>query len=246
VKVPILRSEPGASAMARALSQAGYRTSVRPLLKIVPLPESPETLETVCNLHRYDDIISVSAHASRLLCQRLGYHRISPVAGSRWLAVGPGSASALAPLAAEVVVPARGNGSQALLDTMALQSVAKRRILICRGRGGLGILTDTLSRHGASVDQLVLYERIVDTEVQTSIGCIPIQDIDALVVSSGRILEALCMSRPANQWRATVLAPSSRVARLACRAGFHQVHNCDGASAGHILTALAHLGKPGK
>jgi uroporphyrinogen-III synthase len=85
----------------------------------------------------------------------------------------------------EVLAPAEGADSEALLALPALQSMHGRRVLIVRGEGGRALLGETLAARGAQVCYAECYRRARPAAAP------PAGALDGAGVSSGEALENL-------------------------------------------------------
>lgn len=112
----------------------------------------------------YDKIIFVSANAvsncSRLLVGKTLFDEVG--------CIGMGRASCeaierqgwkLDPMHHDPEPESWAVSSETLIQSAWSQDVADKRFLICRGRGGVTLLGDTLRSRGADVDYLEVYER---------------------------------------------------------------------------------------
>ncbi|MEI7967636.1 MAG: uroporphyrinogen-III synthase [Betaproteobacteria bacterium] len=105
----------------------------------------------------------------------------------RLVAIGSGTAGTLRRLGMkEVLTPAAGSDSEAVLDLPELQDLGGKRVVIFTGVGGRQLLGNTLEERGATVTVVPCYRRI-------SPGCIPEQArqhlaarrVDAVTITSG-------------------------------------------------------------
>ncbi len=130
-------------------------------------------------------------------------------------AVGPATAAALA--RADVLMPAIGEGAQALLDCAELQNVSGQTVAIFAAPDGLSLLSDTLSARGADVIFLPVYRRVRAqlTHSQRQSCLVATHSY----VGSAAFLQAFIAERAGAPL--TVFAPSMRIAErarsLACR-----------------------------
>ncbi len=223
----VTRTEPGASALAGALANAGHRVLKAPVLGIsyqpFDLPQGP-----------FHYGIFLSVHAVRAALASLA-DEISTL-----YAVGRQTRAALRELGFDAVVPAVET-SEGLLA--ALPNPADRRVLVVTGAGGRNWLPEALEKLGAEVTRLDAYVRYPLAPKLDPMG------VDAIVVSSGEGL-----TRAARLWQAAggapdvpVMAPSARVVALGEGLGMRSVHNCQGANAQAVLGTLgrlAHQGPP--
>ncbi len=132
----------------------------------------------------------------------------------------------------QIFFPVLAHGSEALLALPRLQQVQDERWLIIRGRGGLELLRDSLHHHGALVEYLEVYERKpVFIEPNKVRPLFLANKIDAILISSGEILDCLCNALKAclsinemnNVKSAEAWVLSERVANLAKAQGFSRI-----------------------
>ena len=170
------------------------------------------------------------------------------------LAVGPATAAALRRLGGrEVVLPAAGSDSEALLRLPALSpdTVAGQTVVIVRGEGGRELLARELRRRGAEVRYAEVYRR-ERPELDPS----PLlerwrQGHDVtLLITSIEGLENLFAMIP-RQWHealkgSRLLLASERIARAAREAGCTRVAVSQGAGDAALLRALVAERPPGE
>lgn len=114
----------------------------------------------------------------------------------RLAAVGGATAAELERLGfSDVLRPASGFASEALLERAELDTVAGQNILIVRGNGGRELLADTLGERGARVDYAEVYRRTRACPAAARLAEIRRQlaaaAIDFVMVGSVEIMEAL-------------------------------------------------------
>ena len=236
--VLVTRSEPGASVLADALRAAGFAVRCVPVLEIRPLDVSLER-------HLRSSIVSTSSSAFRVT-QRVSRSKGSMCSRQRhpaltWIAVGAATARVLAERGIEALRPAN-ESSEGILALAPLSRVVGQRVLICAGRGGRPLLEEELTRRGARVTSLALYERI-PVPAESVASRFDSGAIGAVIVSSADGARAL-----APAWRAAggdprivVVAPSARVAQELADLGFRRVTVADGASAPATIDALRRI-----
>ncbi len=145
----VLRPTPDGEPLCTALRELGLKVQHFPSLEIRPLalaiPPAPAARI----------IVFISRNAVRH-----GAGVIAAAPGAAIGAIGAGTAAELraAGHPAELF-PQTGYDSEALLAVPALTAVAGQQIWIVRGRGGRAMLGDTLSRRGAHVRYIEVYER---------------------------------------------------------------------------------------
>ena len=101
------------------------------------------------------------------------------------------------------------------MNLPALTEVWGQKILICRGRGGLPKLGESLHQRGARVRYLELYERLIPADAEqrlrTQLPSLPRGDL--LVAFSGETLHnlvTLFASHPSMEERIAALAAQGR------------------------------------
>jgi uroporphyrinogen-III synthase len=235
--VLVTRTEPGASELAEALRAAGYVVHRVPVLEIVPIDDG-EWRDVVRELDRFAIAICVSAHAVRFALERIDVEwKQRPEL--RWIAVGAATARALAERGIAALRP-EPESSEGILALAPLSRVVGQRLLICAGRGGRPLLAEELSKRGALVTSLALYERVAVPVVRLAAQLGDGGALGAVIVSSADGARAF-----APAWRAVggndrvvVVAPSARVAEELRHLGFQRVAIAEGAGAGATIEAL--------
>lgn len=149
-----------AGTLARMIREYGGEPVLFPTIEIRPAPD-PQPLErAVANRAAFDLAVFASANAVTTAWPRL------VAAGglalhARLAAVGEGTAAALRHGGAtEVITPAHGADSEALLAEPALREVAGRRVALFSGVGGRELLAAELAARGAIVDVVPCYVRV--------------------------------------------------------------------------------------
>ena len=110
-----------------------------------------------------------------------------------------------------VLVPARGEGAQALLDMPDLQQVAGSLVAIYAAPDGLPLLADTFVARGARILRIPVYRRAATN--LSSVQIAQCRTAHYAYVGSVAFLEALLRARGGKP--VCVLAPSARVAAAA-------------------------------
>lgn len=158
VGVLVTRPRARAAALARRIEAAGGKAHVYPAIEILP-PSDPARFEAI--LAALKDLhwaIFVSPTAVERAFAALPAAAWPPTL--RFAAVGEGSAQALARHGiADILRPAAGADSEALLALPALADMAGRRVAIFRGEGGRELLGATLAARGATVSYAEGYRR---------------------------------------------------------------------------------------
>jgi len=208
--VLVTRPRELAPGLAKRVEDAGGRAIVFPAIEIEPLPQSGA-------VGRYDMVVFVSPSAVRHGSRWLG-------AGHKTLAVGAGTAHEIRKYRQDVIFPAAGADSEALLALPELAQLAGRQVLIVRGQGGRSLLGDTLRERGARVEYAECYRRV---RPQADAAPLLAAWVDAVTVNSGEALQnlfALLGAAGQQRLRETPLfVPHARVAAQAASAGVREV-----------------------
>lgn len=214
--------------LAHALGALDVECIVLPTLEIVPVPASAAVAARIEHLHHYRLAVFVSVNAVRHGLALVRSRRDWP-SGVQVAAIGNATARML--IAAglhEVLVPAGGNDSEALLAHAQLQNVSGWKILIVRGIGGREHLADALRARGAQIDYLECYRRDLPAADPRALrAALADGRLCAVVAASAeglRNLLALTGPDHAEALRAvTLLVHHPRVAQAASDLGFAHV-----------------------
>ncbi|MDR2014261.1 MAG: uroporphyrinogen-III synthase [Azoarcus sp.] len=159
--IAVTRPADQAEALCRAIEEAGGRAFRFPLLEIVPVTDPAVFAPVAARLDTFDLAFFVSPNAVEHGLAGLRQVRPWPP-GLHVAAVGQGSARALnAHGFADVIVPAVGFDSEAVLALPAFSAEAVRgcAVLVVRGNAGRELLGRTLAARGAHVEFLSCYHR---------------------------------------------------------------------------------------
>lgn len=155
--VLVTRPAHQAEPLARGVQAAGGEAYRFPALAIEAVPPG-ELAASLAQLAQADIAVFISPNAAQFGMAAIRAGGTLPSA-LHVLAVGPGTARALAEAGVEGVVVPAGQDSEALLALPLLQDVAGRRVVIVRGVGGRALLADTLTARGGQVSFLECYRR---------------------------------------------------------------------------------------
>lgn len=211
--IVITRPRELAEGLARLVEEAGGRPIRFPSLEIVDLPPPP----AFARLGEFDRVVFVSPIAARRAAAQLrrwpaGLSAVALAAGTRRELELAGCR--------EILAPAAGADSEALLALPELQQLAGERILIVRGEGGRELLAETLTARGASVEYAECYRRARPAaDPAPLLAAWERGEVDAVTVSSAEGLDNLFILLGAKgepHLRATPLVvPHARVAARA-------------------------------
>ena len=223
--MPIVLTRPEGENESLRRRLSAFDVLVLPLIELLALPLDEEVKKKAMDLDLFDEIVFVSRNAVRFGMPCLEPYWPQWPLKLKWLAVGGGTAEALASRNITAEFPDSA-GSEGLLRLPTLQEVGGHRILISRGRGGRELLAAELAGRGALVEYLETYER--RPVMQPGLEELPAGS--TLVVTSAEILETAVSQLGGRQQGMKVVVPSERIATLARDSGFALVVNADGAS----------------
>lgn len=140
-----------------------------------------------------------------------------------------------------VLVPARGEGAQALLDMPDLQQMSGSLVAIYAAPDGLPLLDYTLTARGARILRIPVYRRVATNLTTEQIA--QCSSAQFAYVGSVAFLEALLRARGGKPM--FVLAPSARVASaaraLGCPSLICESTNDEAIAAKILLSNFSHL-----
>lgn len=170
VRVLVTRPAHQAESLARLIEAAGGEAIRFPTLEIAAPRDTAALERRLAALDDFDLAIFISpnavTHALPLLRARGGWPARVAVA-----AIGRGTAQALTQAGIQnVIAPADGADTEALLAVPPLRRVAGKRIVIFRGEGGRALLGDTLAARGARVEFAECYRRVRPTADAAPLG----------------------------------------------------------------------------
>ena len=202
----VTRPRAQAAPLARLIEQAGGRALLFPAIEIEDVPAAG----ALSRLHEFDLVIFVSPTAVAKAMPQVPAWPARP----RVAAVGAGTRRALEKHGiANVIAPATGADSEALLATRELGDVAGKRIAILRGDGGRALLGDTFVERGANVEYVTCYRRLPP---KPPVRPWKAGELAAVTVSSSQGLENLFAVLAPEMLRSTPLfVPHARIAERA-------------------------------
>ncbi|OZA10179.1 MAG: uroporphyrinogen-III synthase [Hydrogenophilales bacterium 17-62-8] len=233
-----------AAGLAQAIQAAGGRAYVFPALDIEAVPAT-ELVEPLAHLAAADLVIFISPNAALYGMAAIG----ALPARVQCLAVGPGTARALAGHGVSSVVTPDGQDSEALLALPQLHDVAGKRVVIVRGVGGRPVLADTLRQRGATVHFLECYRRMrPQADAAALLAQWQAGGIDAVTVTSAETLHNLAAllgeaGRPL-LLHTPLFAPHEKIAAAARHFGIAEVIATAGGDAGLVDGLINWFRKP--
>lgn len=242
-RVLLTRPGEGGERLAEALLALGTVPVALESMSLEVLPETQIQRNVWLAIDQFSHIVVISPFAAYCLAEALDRYWPQLPLGLRFYAVGAATAATLhAGLGVRVHVPPDdelGDTSEALLTLPSLQRLDGRKVLLVAGEGGRKLLSETLSARGARITRLALYRRVLHPPRGEARGWLERGEFDALVISSGELLEYLagwCTARALNQ---PLIVSSPRLATLAGSLGFGDVRVAQGASVAALSAAVA-------
>lgn len=239
--VLVTRPVEQAHKLCRLIETCGGRPVVFPALEIRPPADPALARALLSDPEGWDLLIFISGNAVSFAQRLLG---ASPLPRRpRLAAVGQATARALADAwRAPDLVPSERFDSEALLAMPELQSLAGRRVLIVRGRGGRGLLGEALAARGAEVSYAEVYQRVRPEADPAPLLRRWSSDIRWVTATSNEVLQnllAVLGPEGASLLRRTPLVViSPRMGEEARRLGFTHIRVAAQAGDEAILAAL--------
>ncbi len=240
IRALVTRPEPQAQALTEAIREAGGLAWPLPMLGINALAETQAMRDCLLMLDQFDHVIVTSRPAARLGVELIERYWPQLPVHCQWFAIGSSTAAELDQFDIRAQYSETGVDSEALLTLEAFSNVQDKKVLILKGVGGREVLEGQLSRSGASVHTMDVYQRSCPTyERNAVVKKLESHSINVILCGSGETLTNLGYYLPMS-YRADyrLLVPSERVARQAHSQGFQQVTNTCGASNEMMLPAL--------
>jgi uroporphyrinogen III methyltransferase/synthase len=163
--VVVTRARAQASDLRGMLEALGARVIEMPVIRIQPLEPTADVDAAIAGIAAYDMLVLTSANGvdalSALMAAR-GMDARSLRPEQVVVAVGPGTAAALAAHGIRPdVVPERFVG-EGVLEALAGSEMNGRRVLIARARDARTVIADGLRERGAQVDDIAVYETLAE------------------------------------------------------------------------------------
>jgi uroporphyrinogen-III synthase len=241
MRKPVVITRPHAQALALAQQarEAGYEIVIFPLLEILPLPDPAPFRNALQYLHDCAMVAFVSPNAIDAVFRELPAWPLQiPIA-----IIGEGSRQALAQhglTSANAIIrsprdPERTD-SQTLLETLDLDALRGKRVMIVRGETGRELLADALRAKGVEVVQVAAYRRAapeLDDARRLQLRQLMATENDWIVTSSEALRILMDMLRQldddkendpvAKMQRQRLIVPHVRIAETARALGLHNV-----------------------
>ncbi len=164
-RVAVTRARAQASDLSTALRDLGAEVVELPVIRIAPVPGGPAIDAACAALGDYDLVVLTSVNGVDALFARLserGDDARRLRADATVVAIGPATAERLAAHGVRAdVVPERFL-AEGILDALSGHPLQGRRALVARAREARPDLVDGLRARGAAVDEVALYDTLVE------------------------------------------------------------------------------------
>jgi uroporphyrinogen III methyltransferase/synthase len=162
--VVVTRARAQASSLVERLVELGADVIEAPAIRIEPREADPHVSEAIGRVagSEYDIVCLTSPNGARLLLDAIAERGLDAraLAGTTIAAIGPGTADALRERGLRAdVVPGRSIAEElaaALID----RGVDGKRVLVARAADARDVLPDSLTKAGAEVDVVALYDTV--------------------------------------------------------------------------------------
>ena len=243
----VTRSEPGATRLARVLTEQGHSVWCAPVIEVTPLRpwishsyeanenDLPSTAAGAVPASAPDLVIALSAHAVQ-------EYVLTPLAdlgrSAEYVAIGSHTGGMLQDLLGCSVRLAQPATSEGLLQMPVITGLsAQQQVWLLAGEGGRDlVLQHLLHNIGCRVVKFELYQRRA-----VQVADIPVARIGIVVLGSQAGLEQF-----EQLWRGQggsdavrLVVPSMRVAERARAMGFENVHNARGATPENVVAEIS-------
>jgi uroporphyrinogen III methyltransferase / synthase len=163
-RIVITRARAQASGLAAMLAELGAEVVEAPAIRIEPRLDDPAVKKAVAALsaREVDVLCLTSPNGAELLMESLtaAGHDARALAGVTIAAIGPGTAAALARQGLQADLVPERSIAESLAAEIVSRGVAGRRVLIARAAEARDVLPDELTKAGATVEVVSLYDTV--------------------------------------------------------------------------------------
>ncbi|MDI4652988.1 MULTISPECIES: uroporphyrinogen-III synthase [Pseudoalteromonas] len=238
----ITRPEGKGTELALELQQAGYQTTLCPVLTLDYLTVNSSELAPLENA---DKIIFISQDAVHALL------KLTPTINkaAQLYAVGQQTADAVYEAFGRRAAVPKQHDSEGLLELKTLQDVELSNIVLVKGEGGRTTIAKTLKQRGALLNQLVVYKRsAIESEPSKWMDHWQTIDVEGIVITSNAAVDAIFNGLNESQlaWlkERQFFVASERIADYLKQQNVArtQIHIAAGASDGAMFTCINQQG----
>jgi uroporphyrinogen-III synthase len=239
--VVVTRPEPGCSETIGSLRQRGLQAIASPPFRLVARPAG-ELASALRGLEGLDYVIVVSPFAARLVGANA-----SPALLETPLFIAPGSGTGriLENAGADVIYPASGGTSEAILALPELGAVAGRSVGIFGAPGGRRLIDEELARRGADVHRVDGYRREPQPPAEALLDALAQGRRLHVLISSMNALQQISEGLPgalrARWFDSSFVVSSPRLERACSSLGAEDVTVAAGAADDQMIEALERI-----
>lgn len=217
LKILVTRPVHQAQTLCDAIQALGGTPILLPTIVITDVEDKQVIKTTLQELANFDIAIFISANAVEKTLSFINSHW---PATTQIAVVGTSTAKALSQYNLSVTLcPEKDFNSEGLLALPELQKIAKKRVVIFKGKGGREVLATILRERGATVREVDVYKRVMPTSLIT----LPKQ-VDVIICTSNTGLQNLYnMMDKHDLLQQQLLVISQRMLVLAQSLGFVKV-----------------------
>jgi uroporphyrinogen III methyltransferase / synthase len=184
--IAVTRARAQASGLAKRLSALGAAVVETPVIRIESRPVTGDVAQAAREIGAFALVCVTSPNGAALLLdavEAVGGDARS-FAGVEVAAIGPGTAAELARRGIRPDVVAEVSTAEGLLDALAGIDVAGERVLVARAAEARDALPDGLSRRGADVIVVALYDTVAEPLGESQIAAVEQADFVTFTSSS--------------------------------------------------------------
>jgi len=220
-RVLIPRTRGAAGALAESIRALGGRPLVVPAIEVRQVDQTPDLVEALDRLGRYDWVLFTSANAVEALWRRLVERGGDARAfgSARVGAIGAATRTALA----EHGIAADFTPTEALTEAFGRELIAAHPVegksfLLPRATGAGRTLPAELRKHRAAVKCVALYETVICEDSRAEMGSIVAEGVDAVLYTSPSVVRAVVELAGTPRWDALQSALSISIGPVTSRA----------------------------
>ena len=152
--------------LKRLFEEHGATVFLQPTIEIMPPADWQVVDEAIVSIDNYDILVFASSNGVRSFFERIqailpAFFEKNSSSIPQIVATGPGTAETLAGYGVkEVHVPAESYDAEGVVALLSQNSIAGKRILLIRGNRGRTLLPDELTKLGAIVEQVSVYQSV--------------------------------------------------------------------------------------
>jgi uroporphyrinogen III methyltransferase/synthase len=196
-QVVVTRAKTQAPELSQRLRQLGAEAIELPVIELAPLADYTQLDACIDRLPSYDWLVFTSANAVEFFLQRMraGNRDWRSVRG-RVCAIGPATASALAPVLPELVPD--DHTSEGVAAAFRCYEMREARVLLPRASAAREVIPSVLAELGATVDVVDAYRNIVPANAAARIESLKRKPTWITFTSGSTVKNWLALAGPAS------------------------------------------------